>query len=1088
MKRSYIFFTIAILLTAAAAAMGQSFTGTLVGTVKDPTGAVLPGVGLKLTRVDTGQTRETATNERGDFTFVQLPVGTYQLEAELPGFKSEQRTGLTVRTDITARVDITMVVGAVSEKIVVSADAPLLESETSAVGNVINNKTVVELPLNGRKFETLVFLSPGATLPRPGSSIGFRGGVQFTGMRETSNMFILDGIDITDNDVRQPSIRPSVDAIQEFKVQNSTFSAEYGRQAGGMINVTTKSGTNDLHGTVYEFVRNNIFDAKNFFDAPNQPTPPLRRNQFGGTIGGPIVKERTFFFGNYEELIERAAQTRIATVPKQAWLAGDFSSLLDPSLGSKRVQLKNPLTGQDFAGNIIPPNMLNTASLLAAKIYPAPNTGVTGSLGDQSVSSPTLKTTSYLMTGRIDHQISSNNNIFGRLSFSRENILDPFDSFSGISDLPYFARIDITHSQATTISDTWTLTPAIVNEARLGFSRFWQDRTNENQTDFHTQAGLKGFDTDPTPQNKGYPALLIGSSTGGFVIGKNNLPNGRGDNNYEASDSLSIRKGSHNVKIGGDIIRYQVNRFNNSTARGSFTFGTRYTGFAFANFLLGWPESESRRVGDTHSFQRWDAVSGFLQDDWKVGSNLTLNLGVRYDLFTPVSDPVANKWVSFDPVSGEIVIVGDGKNPRQNYALPETRFPGIASVAAAIPRRYFNRGDVWNTDRNNFAPRIGFAYRVGKGNVVRGGYAVFYDMPYPNLGINGLGTSFPFSVTQSANGNATTPSLFFKDDPLATAAGGTVSPVGVFLDMRTGYVQNWTLGIQRTIANDMLLEVNYVGNMSAKLNRTRNINQPLTDGTSDSIASRRPYPKFGNVTVMDASVAGNLHSLQTKFEKRFSHGLQSTVAYTFSHSIDNDGSIQNAYDLRSERGSSDFDIRHRFVANYVYDLPIGNGKTFAGSAGRVANAIIGNWQMTGIFTLQSGNPLTAAVSGSRSNVGGSDRPNAVSGVSPNLSSSDRTPDRWFNTGAFVLQPANFWGNAGRNTIEGPRVTQLDFSLYKNFPFSEMKKLQFRAEVFNIMNHPNFALPDVTINGASVGKITSTNTTSRQIQLGMKLNF
>lgn len=581
---------------------------------------------------------------------------------------------------------------------------------------------------------------------------------------------------------------------------------------------------------------------------------------------------------------------------------------------------------------------------------------------------------------------------------------------------------------------------------------------------------------------------MIGSSTGGFVIGKNNLPNGRGDNNYEVSDSISLRKASHNLKIGGDIIRYQVNRFNNSTARGSFTFGTRYTGFAFANFLLGWPESESRRVGDTHSFQRWNAIAGFIQDDWKVSSNLTLNLGLRYDLFSPVSDPVANKWVSFDPATGEVLIVGDGTNSRQNYALPETRFPGIATAAAAIPRRYFNRGDVWNMDKNNFAPRLGFAYRLGAANVIRGGYAVFYDMPYPNLGINGLGTSFPFSVTQSANGNATTPSLFFKDDPLATAAGGTVSPVGVFLDMKTGYVQNWTVGIQRTLMNDMLLEVNYVGNMSTKLNRTRNINQPLTDGTSDPIASRRPYPKYGTITIMDASVAGNLHSMQTKLEKRYSNGLQYTVAYTWSHSIDNDGTIQDIYNLRSERGSSDFDIRHRLVTNYVYDLPIGTGKALAGSAGRVANAIIGNWQMTGIFTWQTGNPLTPTVSGSRSNVGGTDRPNAVAGVDPNLPGNQRSPDRWFNTSAFALQPANFFGNAGRGTIAGPSVTQLDFSLYKNFPLFESRKLQFRAEMFNIMNHPNFALPDVTINSATVGRITSTNTSSRQIQFGMKLNF
>jgi hypothetical protein len=1085
-----VFLGAAIAITAVA----QSFTGTIVGTIKDPTGAVLPGVGVKLTRTDTGQARNVATDERGDYTFVQLPVGPYRIEAELPGFKTEVRDGITVRTDVTSRVDMTMQVGEVSDKILVTEDAPLLESETSAVGNVINNRTVVDLPLNGRQFQTLVFLAPGATFARPGSSLQPRGGVQFIGMRETSNLFILDGIDITDNDTRQPTVYPSVDVIQEFKVQNSTYSAEYGRSAGGMINVTTKSGTNDLHGNLFEFVRNSMFDAKNFFDSPTQKIPPLRRNNFGGTLGGPLSlgslyngKNRTFFFGAFDETLERAGQTRIATVPKPEWLKGDFSSLLSPSLGSKTIQMKDPLTGQPFPGNIIPQNMLNPVALLAAQVYPAQNTGITTPLGDQFVSSPTLRTDTYLWNGRVDHQFSSNNNAFVRYSNTDQHIIDPFDAYAGISDLPFFPRNELTHTQAATISDTWTITPTTVNELRFGYDRYWQVRTNVNLTSFIDQAGLKNFDADPFNRN-GYPGFLIGTSTGGFTMGKTSLPLARGDNNYEYIDNISFQKGSHNLKVGGDLTRFQVSRYSNGTYRGQFTFGTRYTGFAFSEFLLGFPEAASRAVGDTHSYLRWNAGAAFIQDDWKATNNLTLNIGVRYELYSPISDPVTNKWASVDPVTGSLIIVGNGSNPRQNFNLPETLYAGIAAVAKTIPRQYINRGDVWDMDKNNFAPRFGFAYRMGDKNVFRGGFSVFDDMPLPNIGVLGLGNNFPYTATQVQNASATTPDIVLQGDPLVNAGSGTITPAAAEMKLRTGYVQNWTLGIQRTLKNDLMLEVNYIGNKSTKLQGSHNMNQPLTDGTSVAIANRRPFPWFANVQRLDDQIVGHMSALQTKLEQRYSKGLQYTVAYTWSHSIDDDQSTQNAYNIRASMGNSAFDVRQRLVANYVYDVPIGSGKTFLGAAGRTANAILGNWQLTGIFTAQSGNYLTPVLSGNYSNVGGTDRPDAVTGVSPNLPGDQRTPNKWFNTAAFSLPLTNHWGNAGSSTIQSPGVQQLDFSLFKNFPFSEASRLQFRAEVFNILNHPNFAFPNVTINSTSAGQITSTTTSSRQIQFGMKLNF
>ncbi len=1083
-------YLLRLILISALAGIGyaQAINGTLVGTVKDPTGAVLPGVGIKLTRVDTGQSREMITDERGDFRFVQLPAATYRLATELTGFKSDVRSGITVKTDTTSRVDVTLEIGDMSEKIMVTEDAPLLESETSSVGHIINSRTVSELPLNSRRFEQLVFLSPGAALPRPGSSIGFRGGVQFGGLRETSNMFILDGVDITDPNVRQPSVRPSVDAIQEFKVLTSAYSAEYGRQAGGMVVVTTKSGSNNIHGTLFEYVRNSMFDAKNYFEPANRPIADLRRNQFGGTIGGPIRKDRTFFFFNYEALRERKADTRVAAVPRTEWLGGDFSSLLNPGPGRSRVVLQNRLTGQPFPNNVIPANMLSPVALVAAKIFPAPTQNI-DSHGGQFVGSPRQKVDTSLITTRVDHQFSQNMNLFFRYSYTRENLLSPFDSRTTISDLPFFSMDDQTRPHALTVSHTWTLTPTTVNELRVGYSRFRQARQNNNLFDFHAAAGLTGFDASTvTPENVGWPAIRIP----GFDIGKNSLPDGRGDNNYSVSDTLSFTKGAHHLRAGADFTRYEVNRFNNGGSRGTFTFGTRYSGFAFADFMTGWADSISRTVGSPHSFLRWSAAAGFLQDDWKATSKLTVNLGVRYELFTPISDPVSDRFVSFDPATGQVIVVGDGSNPRRDYGLPETRFPGIATLARTIPRRNLpDRGNVWNTDYNNLAPRIGFAYRMfADRTVLRGGYAMFYDMPYTNLGINGLGTGFPFSVNQQANGAANVPNVFMAaGDPLAAAGAGSIQPVAVEMNLKTAYVQSFQLGIQHAIQGNLLLDFTYVGNKSSHLMRQRNINQPYSDGTAASIASRRPYTLYGNINLLEAAGSGHFDSLQAKAEKRFSGGLQFTVAYTFGHSMDDgEGSVQNSYNFRAERGTSDFDIRHRLVANYVYDLPFGTGKAFGGGAGKLANAFIGNWQATGIYTMQTGNRLTPTISGNWSNVGGTDRPNLVSGVNPNLPKSERTPTRWFNNAAFVLPAQNFWGTAGRNIIEGPGVKQLDFSLYKNIPVAEGKRLQFRTEVFNVTNTPNFGLPNVQVNSSTVGLIRDTTTSSRQIQLGMRLTY
>jgi len=575
----------------------QTATGSLVGTATDSSGAVLPGVSVKLSRAETGFQRELLTNERGDYQFLLVPVGVYTLETEFPGFKSESRQGVTIQTDIRSRVDFKLQLGKVSEKISVTEDAPLLRSETSEVGTVMNNRTVQELPLNGRQFQSLAFASPGVTFAAPGSTIQSRGSIVVAGKRETSNTFILDGMDITQQNVRQPMLNPSVESMQEFKMETWNYTAEFGRQSGGQLNMTTKSGTNEIHGVAYEFLRNSAMDAKNYFDPKSAPIPPLKRSDFGGTIGGPIIKDKTFAFLSIEGLHQVQSFSRVATVPLPQFWNGDFSTLLQQP---KPIQLVNPITHAQFPGNIVPTNLFNSAALITkTNVYPSPNLGAPGQLTNNFESTATGVINNVEVSGRIDHRISANHNIFGRYSYEHQKWVDPYDTVYGISNLPNFPRYDAIWNQSLSINETWAIRPTVVNEFRTGFTRFTQYRDNTNKFDFIGAAGFQGF--DPSPINFSYPALRIA----GYEIGKPNEPLALDGTREQVTDSVSMTLGSHTIKFGADIMYDRIYKWNNGNARGSFTFSGGLSGYSFVDFLLGLPASGNRALGDTHTWMSW---------------------------------------------------------------------------------------------------------------------------------------------------------------------------------------------------------------------------------------------------------------------------------------------------------------------------------------------------------------------------------------------------------------------------------------------------------------------------------------------------
>ncbi len=1084
-KRTFIFL-VAMCVVAVFSLDGFGQTANIVGTVKDPSGAVLPGVSITVKNSGTGLTRDIVSNETGDYTVPLLPIGVYDITAELPGFKAATKSGISLKIDDRIRVDFALEVGNVSDKIVVTETAPLVQSENASIGNVIDNAKIVELPLDGREFYQLARLNPGVYEPAQNSTIGFRGGFNVAGASEVTNSYSLDGVENMDMASNQPAHRPSVDTIQEFKVLTGTYSAEFGRHSGGQIIVTTKSGTNQIHGTGFEFYRNSRMDAKNFFNTG--PKSPFKRNQFGGTLGGPIFRNRTFFFAGFEGNRAKEQQTILSTIPSAKMRAGDLSEMLDPAnpFTGAVTAVRDPLTGANFPGNVIPASRINRVSKELMDIwYPIPNK--TGALNYEANGTRTEYRNQWNV--KIDHKFSDKNNLSGGYQYMNNNPYEGlgYISLCGTRTLPGHGCTDTTRTQAAFISDVHVFTPNIIHELRLGYTRLYALRVPEaggkGIAARLNQPGLPGAEFK---YNQGGPQVSIaGFATIGPSSGN---PQGRWDNTYNIIDHWNFNHGGHSVKAGTDLRYFQFNSFHAANRGGVFTFVTgssSLTNYSLGDFLLGLPRTANRNTGIPYTVTTDVSYNFFAQDDWKVTNKLTVNFGARYEYNRPIRER-ADQVASFDPATNSVRVAHCGK-ATVDAANNLVYTPGTCKTR-----------EVWTFDKNNLAPRIGIAYRPLSNSsfVVRAGYGVYYDDIVSGNGLSGLWRGLPFRITSTITTIPANP--ISLSDPFTPAPGRPLARFtqpSIEPNMVTPYIQQWSFGLQKELASTLALETTYFGSTGNKLVDAIPINNP-DPGPSSTTDARRPYQPWGAISKTANIGRSYFNSLQVRVDKRLANGVSGLISYTWGKSIDTgtgtatgsdgDSGTQNPKNYFADRGLSGFDVRHRFVGSYLLELPIGKGHRYLGRASKFVDAVIGGWQLSGIITLQTGSPFSPTAADVTGGAVGTQRPNQLR----DWRVDNPTPDRWFDRTAFCGTPAcglTSFGNAGRNSMTGPALKKTDLSLQKFFAVREGQRLQLRAEMFNFTNHPNFFLPAGRVDQASGGKISQA-LAPRVVQLGVKYVF
>ena len=1032
------------LLLLQAAVRAQSIGGTITGVVTDAAYQPISGAPVQLTAEDTNRRRTVVTDPRGGFTISNLPPGQYRIEADREGYRKHvQRLALEVDQEL--QIEIPLLAGQRTDSVQVTAARGLLRTESAMLGSVIGNSQITGLPLDGRNFFELSLLLPGVVPAAPGSAGATRGdfAVNINGAREDSNNFVLDGVFNGDPKLNGIGVTPPVDAVREFEVVTSTSDATFGRNAGGQLNVVLKSGANQVHGTAYEFFRNRVTDARNFFAPANENSPQYQRNQFGASLGGPIARNRTFVFADYEGRRLREGITQVTNVPTALERVGDFSR--------SNVYAIDPFIGAPFPGNAIPQNRLNPVGVAVAALYPLPNRSVPN---QDYVSSPTERERDDHFDLRLDHNLDASDELSFRYSFGDRLLFEPFSASSGVA-VPGFGNNVPRRAQNVVASHTHTFTPNLLNELRLGFDRVssgvFQQNMNNN---LNHQVGLPTISSNPRDGGLSQISILGYSTLGD----EPNNPQHSASSIYQVSDTATWARGRHLVKAGFDLRWLQQNAFRDEESRGFLEF-LGVTGNALAEMLLGLPSLTGVARLDNAEHLRTNSQYGFAEDTWRVRPDLTLIMGLRYEYNSPPVDAF-NRANLYNPATQALVQVGTGGIPRGGN----------------------------QPDRNNFAPRVGLSWRPGHGNtVVRSGYGIYYDQsslatgeglyfnpPYFNLQI-----FFPFGQLPLSLSDP-----FPANFPIPIPS----SALAIQRNLRTAYTQQWNVSLQQELGHDRIVEVAYAGSKGTKLLGARDLNQPLP---SAQASNPRPVQQFADIDILESRGNSTYHSLQARFQQSLRHGLTALASYTWSKSIDDASSFfasagdanfpQNSNDTRAERGLSNFDLRHRFSLSYSYDLPLGKGK------------FRGGWQTFGIWTFQTGRPFTVALLPGLDNSntgdsilgfgGANNRPNVVGPAAL----SNPTPGRWFDTQAFTLPPFGTFGNAGRNILTGPGYRSINVSIVKNTRLSEHANLQFRAEAFNLLNHTNLDLPDIFFGTPAFGSIQSAET-PRRIQFGAKILF
>ena len=1056
--RNTIALTLFILLLCVASLSAQTHTGSTRGILTDPHGDVINGATIRLTSDETTETRTTQSNGEGEYIISSLKPGSYQLEIAAGGFATYERP-VVVQVNQERRIDVQLGLAGTVQYMVVTDELAPLKKDSASLGTVIENRQVTGLPLDGRNFYELNLLVPGAVPAAQGSAGSVRGDFAFSvnGAREDSNNFLLDGVYNVDPKLNTFGVRPPVDAIREYEMLTSTYDASFGRNAGAQVNVVLKSGSNEFHGTVYEFFRNGALDARNYFAPSDQPAPKYQRNQFGFSLGGPIVKNRTFFFADYEGTRSREGITRVTNVPTLRERVGDFSQ--------SGVAPIDPQTGQPFPGGIIPEARQSAIGRRIAALYPAPNRNVPF---QNFVSSPVQRDRNDSFDVRFDHSLSKRSSLVFRYSFNDRDLFEPF-SGPTFSLVPGYGTNIPRRSQNIMLGETRVFTSSFVNEARVAFNRVALGVIQETSgTSVNRALGLPELSNNP--RDFGLSFITV---TGFSPLGdEGNNPQHSTTNTYQVLDTASYSRGSHLMKFGFDLRFAQQNAFRDVQSRGFLTFSpfAQVTGNALGDLLLGSPLLTGGARVDNAQHLRTHSYNFFFNDSWRATPRLTLTAGLRYEYNSPPVD-ADDRANIYDPATRTLIPVGTNNIPRGGF----------------------------NADKNNFAPRVGFSWTLGEDSrtVLRGGYGIYYDQSalapgealYFNSPYFDFNLFFPLPGLPLSLDNPF-PSFF----PFALPD----SALAIQRDLRTAYMQHWNLNVQRQLGSSRVLEVAYVGSKGTKLLSARDINQGQPNALGFTL---RPVPQFDDINILESRANSNYHSLQTRFQQRLSRGLSLLASYTWSKSIDDASNFftsagdpnfpQDSFNTRAERGRSNFDVRHRLSVSYSYDLPFGEGRAFLNDNGWLTTVLSG-WETYGIVTLQSGRPFTVALLSDIDNsgtgrsglgFGANDRPNIIG--NPLLGSP--TPEQWFNTAAFAFPPRGTFGNAGRNILEGPGYQNFNASLVKNTALSERFKLQLRAELFNLFNHPNFNLPDNFLGSPTFGRITSARE-PRHIQFGVKVLF
>jgi hypothetical protein len=1040
-----------ILVHALVAQTTTVGSGAVVGTIRDASAAVVPEVRITCENTATGAVRSTLTDANGSFTLTNLPIGFYTLRAQKAGFKTGVQDPFELQVDQRIRMDLVLQVGDVTETISVQAAAPLLETDTATIGSVVSHRRMIELPLNGRNFLALLAIVPGSNPGRAGirqatNSGGFTASVN--GQREASNNLTVDGIDSNDPINNYMVVRPNIEAIAEFKVQTGLSDAEFGRNGGAQINVVTRSGGNEFHGVLFEYLRNDKVDARNFFSLLPE-TPPLKQNQYGGVLGGRIVRDKTFFFVDYQGTKIRRGLSRVTRVPEESLRGGNFAG---------QPALRDPANGnQPFPNNRIPAERMDPVAQKILSFVPLPNNPADAARNWNVDLSSTNNVHQY--GARVDHRIGASDSLFVRFSGADDDSRLPgFFNTPAIGNASLFAAgVDIFQPyRLVSLSETHIFSPRVLNEVRLGYSRSIINRFHLNYgVDYAAQLGIQGAISSPL--SSGFPNVGI---TGFAALGNGSfLPNLHVSETRQITDNVAVNKGRHSVKLGADLRWQRMDGLFPSDLRGAFNFDGSFTGNAVADFLLGYVRSVSVTRQDDHVRLRYPNYSLYAQDTWTALPSLTLTLGLRYEYIgTPYE--IYDRISTFDLSTGTIVPAGTAGWPR---SLRET-------------------------DKDNFAPRFGLAWRPFGNNrtVIRAGYGIFFNIDSINPQAN-RGQNPPFSFTNSLIANPPNSTLSFATGLTGISAPLTPSVTFQDRDFRDGYVQHFMFGIQREVVKGTVVEGSYVGTKGTKLGRYGNPNQPPPG--PGAIQPRRPFPSFSNISRYMSSSNSSFHSFQGRFEKQTTRGLTFLAAYTYGKAIsDAEEVFEGAYDsrnLRLQRSLAGFDVRQRFVFSGSYEFPFGSGRSFLTGVQGLTRHLVEGWQILTMTALQSGNPFTVGIAGDISNTGTGNRPDRIAKGTV----ESPTIDRWFDASAFRPHQAFTIGNAGRNILIGPGMYNVDFSVFKNFGISERMRLQFRTEFFNLFNTAQFSNPASNISVPStVGKISSTRVPERQIQFALRLEF